>query len=226
MESSVDQQSITNEYESKRTEIEDILSCLRNLVVESKCSLEGNSFYTHATLDLYPCLYSKQLNLFWSGKQAEKRICEIGFNAGHSTMLLLLGNLYEDLNFTVFDIGHHKYTRPCLEYIKTRFSKVNFEYVEGDSTLTMPKWIESNRPLCGMYDVVHVDGGHSDHCIINDMKNSDVLVKINGIIIVDDSHCDNINRVINAYIHSGKYIEVGILKTEGYKHRIIRKIRI
>ena len=27
------------------------------------------------------------------------------------------------------------------------------------------------------YVIVHVDGGHSNHCISNDMKNTDLLVK-------------------------------------------------
>jgi len=56
-------------------------------------------------------------------------------------MLMLLGRNNSPLNFTVFDIGHHPYTKPSFEYIKSKFSHVNFEYVEGDSTTIMPEWI-------------------------------------------------------------------------------------
>lgn len=213
------------EYERKRDKKEQLLFDLKNIIIQQNYSLEGNCFYHHSTLNLYPELYSKQLNLFWCGKQATKNICEIGFNAGHSTMLILLGRDDTPLNFTIFDIGHHPYTRPCVEYIKKTFSHVNFEYVEGDSTITMPEWINKNTDLLHQYDVVHIDGGHDENCIYNDMKNADLLVKVNGILIVDDTYHEVINNYVNLYISSGKYVELNVSKTYGYQHRVIQKIQ-
>jgi hypothetical protein len=216
---------IQQEYESKNKEKEQYLNDLSQIVLNSNTLLEGNCFYYHQTLQLFNNLYTKQLNLYLCGKLATSNICEIGFNAGHSTMLLLLGRDKTPLNFTVFDIGVHAYTRPSLEYIKSKFLHVNFEYIEGDSTITMPEWINTNQTLCGKYDVVHVDGGHSEHCISNDMKNADILVKINGILIVDDTNDETINNYVNLYISNGNYIEVHILQTYGYKHRVIKKVK-
>jgi len=105
---------IESEYESKNDEKQIYLDELKNIIIESNTSLEGNCFYHHTTLNVFPELYSKQLNLFWCGKQAVENICEIGFNAGHSTMLMLLGRNNTPLNFTIFDIGHHIYTKPKL----------------------------------------------------------------------------------------------------------------
>jgi hypothetical protein len=192
-------------------------------VINSNSLLEGNCFYYHATLDEFPELYSKQLNLFWCGKQAVDNICEIGFNAGHSTMLLLLGRNNTPLNFTIFDIGHHLYTRPSYEYIRSKFSFVNFEYVKGDSTNTMPEWINNHSELMYKYDVVHVDGGHSEYCISNDMKNADLLLKKDGIMIIDDTNLETINNYVNSYILSGNYQEINLLSTYGYQHRVIKK---
>jgi hypothetical protein len=216
---------IKSEYESKNDEKEMYLEDLKNIIIRSNVHFEGNCFYYHGTLNRFPELYLKQLNLFWCGKQAVKNICEIGFNAGHSTMLMLLGRPNTPLNFTIFDIGHHLYTKPCFEYIKSKFSYVNFEYIEGDSTVIMPEWIKNNPELMYSYDVVHVDGGHSDHCIFNDMKNTDLLVKINGIVIIDDTDCDRINKFVDLYISSGNYIELNLLPTYGYQHRVIKKIK-
>jgi len=213
------------EYEGKNVEKQIYLDDLKNIIIKSNVSLEGNCFYHHTTLNVFPELYSKQLNLFWCGKQAFENICEIGFNAGHSTMLLLLGRNNAPLNFTIFDIGHHPYTKPSVEYIKSKFSYVNFEYIEGDSTITMPEWINNHKELMYKYDVVHVDGGHSEHCISNDMKNADLLVKKNGIVIVDDTNSDTINDYVNLYISNGNYIEINLLSTYGYQHRIIKKIK-
>jgi len=217
---------IIKDYENHSNEKQRILDDIKQLIIDSKCLLEGNSFYIHHSLKLFSDLYTKQLNLFWCGKQAKTRICEIGFNAGHSSMLMLLGRDKTPLEFTIFDIGQHAYTIPCLNYIKTQFQHINFEYVEGDSTLTMPNWILENQALLELYDVVHVDGGHSEYCISNDMKHADMLVKKGGIIIVDDTYIDYINMHVDLYLSSGVYREMNVLQTEGYPHRIIQKIDI
>ena len=221
-----DHAELAGEYDSFSDKKEDILDKLTHLILESKESLEGNAFCLDASLNLYPRLFTKQVNLFWSGKQATTRICEIGFNAGHSTMLLLLGRDTSPVDFTIFDIGTHRYTRPCVSYIQSVFPHVKFEYVEGDSTVTMPSWINTHKELIGSYDVIHVDGGHSEHCIINDMKNTDLLIKLNGIVIIDDTNLENhaINRCVDMYISTGRYVELDIIKTECYPHRILRKI--
>jgi hypothetical protein len=217
--------SIQSEYASKNDLMQMHLDCLKNVIIESNSSLEGNCFYHNGTLNLYHELYTKQLNLFWCGKQEIKNMCEIGFNAGHSSMLLLLGRNDKPLKFTIFDIGHHAYTRPCFEYIKKEFSNVNFEYIEGDSSITMPEWIQNNKEFIYKYDLVHVDGGHSEHCIFNDMKNADLLLKKNGIMIVDDTNYGVINSYVNFYLSSGNYIEVPVIPTKAHPHRVIQKIK-
>lgn len=216
--SAFDEAALKKEYHS--CEKQDYLDDLKKIIIESKTPLEGNSFYIHQSLNLYPDLYTKQLNLFWCGKQGS-RICEIGFNAGHSCLLMLLGRDTTPMDFTIFDIGEHAYTRPCFEYMRSQFQHVRFEFIEGDSTVTIPNWIEAKKPE--LYDVVHVDGGHSEHCITNDMKNADALVKMDGIVIIDDTNCEYINKCVELYLSTGKYSEIHVLKTKGYPHRIIRK---
>jgi hypothetical protein len=219
-----DENMLRNEYQScdsvKQKQIDD----LRQIIINSKELLQGNSFYLDRTLTIFPDLYNKQLNLFWCGKQALTKICEIGFNAGHSSMLMLLGRDDSPLDFTVFDIGEHSYTKPCLSYIEKAFEHVNFEYIEGDSTKTMPEWIKKNKMQIGLYDVVHVDGGHDESCIFNDMKNSDVLLKTGGIMIIDDTNVGHINKYVDFYISNGAYREMNIIRTFGYPHRILQKL--
>jgi hypothetical protein len=108
-----DVDAIVNEYNSMNHETHGHLNNIQSIIVDCNTPLEGNSFYIHNSLTLYPGLYSKQLNLFWCGKQGD-RICEIGFNAGHSVLLMLLGRDKTPVDFTIFDIGEHSYTRPCL----------------------------------------------------------------------------------------------------------------
>ena len=217
-----DEVAIKNYYENCSRQKLKLLEDIIQIVVDSTCSLEGNAFYVNNSINLYPDLYTKQLNLFWCGQHASTKICEIGFNAGHSSMLMLLGRDKTPIDFTIFDIGHHTYTKPCLQYLQSQFQHVNFEYIEGDSTVTMPKWIEDNQTKLGVYDVVHVDGGHTEHCISNDMKNADLLVKKGGIVIIDDTNYPEINKYVDLYLSNG-YREMDVLKTIGYPHRIIQK---
>jgi predicted O-methyltransferase YrrM len=76
--------------------------------------------------------------------------------------------------------------------------------------------------MCGTYDVVHVDGGHTLHCIQNDMKNAMKLVRKGGMVIVDDVYIPYIQDIANSYISQCE--DVPILTTIGYTHRILRKV--
>jgi tRNA(Leu) C34 or U34 (ribose-2'-O)-methylase TrmL len=114
------------EYDSFSDRMGVIINDLKELIVDSNDTLEGNCFYYNCSLTLCKEQYTKQVNLFAFGKGAETRICEIGFNAGHSTILILLGREKTALNYTIFDIDHHAYTRPCFEYVERQFQNVNF----------------------------------------------------------------------------------------------------
>ena len=211
---------LAQEYAEKYPEMLIYLEDLKQIILEHipETEFEGNSFYHHQSIREYPELYNKQLNLFWCGKQTPARICEIGFNAGHSAMLLLMAS--SATTFTVFDIGHHRYTQTCLNYIEHIFPHVAFEYIVGDSTRTMPTQMDGRIQT---YDLVHVDGGHSEFCATSDMKHADILLKPGGIMVVDDTDAPQINGLVETYLASGKYEVVDVLKTFGYPHRIIRK---
>jgi len=186
--------------------------------------LEGNCFYKHRTLNINTDFYNKRVNLFWCGTQIDTKVCEIGFNAGHSAMLFLMGCTSPNVDFTVFDIGTHIYVDKAFEYSKKKFPDVHFEYVKGNSIQTIPEWIQNNTDKVNTYDVVHVDGGHTEECIVNDMKNADILVKKGGIIVIDDSSHIPIQNCIDRYLQLPRYEEVRVLKTFGNPHRIIRKV--
>ena len=209
----------------KTDEFQNTIIDLENIIVNSNELLEGNYMYDHNTLNLSNFMQEKQINLFWAGSTAEKRILEIGFNAGHSTLLMLLGRDDSNLQFTIFDIGRHSYTKPAYEYLQNKFRNVEFEYIEGDSIITLPKWTENHTDLYNQYDVIHVDGGHDEECIINDMKNTVPLLKINGIMIIDDTYSGHINNCINYYVDNGILEDVDVLPTNYLKHRVVLKIK-
>lgn len=207
--------------EYKAIDKTDILKNIMSIVEGTRYYLEGNCFYEHNTFNLHPSLFNKQVNLYWCGKQVKTHICEIGFNAGHSSMLFLLG-IKTPVQYTVFDLGCHPYTRPCLDYIANRFQNTLIQYVEGNSMETMPFFLQDDQ-YKGIYDVVHVDGGHTEPCMKSDMKYADQLLKNKGILIVDDTHMDYIYKEVDRFISTGNYKELHLLKSEGYEHRILIK---
>ena len=213
------------EYNSAQDKVNKYLANLKSIIEHTGELLEGNAFYIHHSFTLFPELFTKQVNLFWCGKQAKTKICEIGFNGGHSAMLMLLGRAPSPIDFTIFDICYHGYAKPCFNYIKHSFPHVNFEFVEGNSIEEMPRWIDKHPESKGTYDVIHVDGGHTEECIRHDMMNADQLVKLNGIIIVDDTNNFYINLYADIYLSYGKYVELDVLTTAGYPHRILQKIK-
>ena len=208
-----------NEYDNS---INNILSDLEGIILDDT-NFEGNCFYFNKTFIRKKELFNKQLNLFWIGTENHSNICEIGFNAGHSTLLLLLSN-NKNINFTIFDINSHSYTEKCFEYIKNKFVDVNFEFVEGDSSVSIPKWIDNTKKF-EHFDVIHIDGCHQIDIVTKDFANSIKILKKNGLLIIDDVQKEHINNLVNTYILTGSFEELThFFETTLYPHRILKKI--
>jgi hypothetical protein len=123
----------------------------------------------------------------------------------------------------IFDINEHAYTVPCLEYLKTAFPEANFKFFKGDSTVELPAFIAGNPGL--RVDLVHVDGGHFEHCIRSDFGCAERLVRSGGNIIVDDTNDPVINRFVEIALHvTGGYKEVAMYESlPMYPHRILQR---
>jgi len=234
---SIDLELQGNKFTQHVSQIISFLNDINEIVIETNENLEGNSFYLDKTFELKDYLIPKQLNLFSIGKLDSTHICEIGFNAGHSTFLILLGKeLKNSLVYTIFDIAEHSYTKPCFSYIQKKFPDIKFEFIEGDSTIKMPEYIDKNSSVVASYDIIHLDGGHDETYILSDMKYSDILLKVGGLLIVDDTNVPHINKCVDSYIQLGKYTDISssYFPTEAKNnytneidilHRILQKIK-
>jgi predicted O-methyltransferase YrrM len=223
--------NINDYYNLNKNAIYDIYTNLNNIALDicDNNNIEGN----YNTFD-YKCNNSikyseyKQANLLWCSKNNlnNANICEIGFNTGHSSIIILEGHKNKIKNFTIFDINYHPYMKPCFNYIKDKYKNVNINLIEGDSIQTIPEWINNNNNSIGTFSLIHIDGGHSKECIENDMKNADILISYNGIIIIDDTNYNDINDCVDFYIKNKNYEEIFLLEIDkNYidPHRIIKK---
>jgi hypothetical protein len=185
--------------------------------------LEGNCVYKNQTLEADPLLDSKRRNLERAASFAS-RICEIGFNAGHSALAFLLA-ADPKTTFVFFDLGEHAYTRPCFQHLQQTFPGVAMQAVYGDSRTTLPRWIQANPAAVGSFDVVHVDGGHSLECATSDLFAAYLLAKPGGIIILDDINNSDIISAVNVWMREGLLnIDASYEVTALYPHAVLRKM--
>ena len=152
---------------------------------------EGNIFMIHHTTNYTTTFINKAKNIsnLVLNKNI-KNVMEIGFNSGFSTLLMLLTN--PNMCISCFDLGEHTYTIPCFEKIKETFGdRINITI--GDSTKTLQN-VNDN------YDLIHIDGGHSNEVANSDIMNSYRLSKPGSILIMDNYDFPNLHKLWDKYI--------------------------
>jgi len=163
---------------------------LLDIIRNSGEKLEGNIFMTHHTTEYTDKFINKTKNISNLVLNKDiKTVMEIGFNAGFSTLLMLLSN--DTIKITCYDLGEHLYTRPCFEKLKETFGD-RIHLVIGDSTKTLKDVNET-------YDIIHIDGGHSTEVAQSDIVQSYRLAKKGTIFIMDDYNFENLHTLWDEY---------------------------
>jgi predicted O-methyltransferase YrrM len=157
--------------------------------------LEGNIFMFHHTTTYTDQFHEKVKNIatLVLNKKVRK-VLEIGFNAGFSTLLMLLCN--PELHITCADLGEHAYTRPCFDQLKESFGD-RIQLVLGDSRETVPQ-------IDGTFDLIHIDGGHSPDVARNDIVQSYRLANKGTVLIMDDYNFPDLHTLWDEYVESLK----------------------
>ncbi len=148
-------------------------------------------------------------------------ICEIGFNAGHSLLAMILVN--PNAQYVLFDLGVHKYSKVCFNYLKRKFPKIKMEIYWGDSRETLSTYQIKNPRV--KFDMIHIDGCHKQEVYSVDWKNSLRVSSPGSLLIFDDTDDNKINYFIDTEIGKGVVREAeGFLQTFGYEHRILVRL--
>jgi predicted O-methyltransferase YrrM len=186
------------------------------IIHNTKENLEGNIFMLHNTTKYTNVYEKKKKNI--SNLVLNKNITnvmEIGFNAGFSTLLMLISN--PNLKITCFDLGLHKYTKPCYDKIKETFGdRINL--ILGDSKKTLPT-------INNHFELIHIDGGHSTDVAESDIINSYRLSKQGTILIMDDYDFSNLRILWDKYIdqYDLKLVNVSIFDTKQQDIKYVNK---
>jgi hypothetical protein len=184
------------------------LRALNKIIISHGNIFEGSNFYwqgTHIEEDLLPTesLAAARRNV-WRAVRFKKSVFEIGVNAGHTALLMLMSG--PDVKYTGVDICINPYVADCAAYLSQQFPD-RFRFFKGDSREVLPAMI--NSPLRGTFDLFHVDGGHSVEACRADINN--VLLLAGGArahLLLDDI---NAEWIFDAYC---EFVLNGPLQTE------------
>ena len=146
-------------------------------------NIEGNILSSN---DYIPKIY----NLFTAAREVKSgRILEIGFNAGFSTIIMLLANPM--VHVTAIDICVHPYVKWCVNIVQELFPN-RLTFIEGDSKSIFPQ---------GIFGLIHIDGDHSIEGATCDLRNA---LSIQGaLIILDDTNYPHIAQLWNDAVSRG-----------------------
>lgn len=176
-----------------------IIKSLDDIVRASGDVFEGNCFYIHTTFDSTPERVNKQTNLVNISKKANN-ILEIGFNAGHSTLLMLLSN--PECHVSIVDICQHPYTLPCYNLLKTLFPW-RLHLYPGPSAHVMMEKLDAEP-----FDLIHIDGAHDEYLASIDFENSRKKSRPGTIVVFDDTDIPHLKKIWDRYIENQVVTEI------------------
>ncbi|MGL5509683.1 MAG: glycosyltransferase, partial [Microcoleaceae cyanobacterium] len=189
------------------------LDKLHEIVANTGEALEGNCFYLHQTLQTDERLVNKQRNIY-SLAHISQQILEIGFNAGHSSLIMLLANPRAEI--TAFDICWHEYTQLCFDYLVSVFPG-RLKLIPGSSTETIPLYYQEHPQQ--KFDLLHIDGSHEKEIANSDFHNCMQLARHESYVIWDDVQSSILKGLWDEYVKLG-YVKplTGMLETYLYEH--------
>jgi len=185
------------EHEPFFTQYHDAYRELNRIAMSTGELVEGSLFNDNAVSELpdvpVPHLRYRRRN-FAKYMSTGRNLLEVGFNAGHSALLALTVN--PSLIYTGIDIGKHRYTRLCYDFLKKELGSRIHLYI-GDSRNMLP------RTESGKFDRFHIDGGHTPEVGHADLASVMKGAPINSIILFDDAAADHVVSLISFYVLTG-----------------------
>ena len=156
---------------------------------------------------------SSMTQAWWLAQQAQSatvnRICEVGFNGGHSALAMLLSA--PKATMISFDLMSKSYTPACHLILRLLFPQRHV-LIEGYSNLTIPRFIQQN--LHERCDLIFIDGGHLEVDALSDLLYVSFLASKQHLLVMDDvgcasSFCVGPSRAWNAFVAAGRVLQRG-----------------
>lgn len=159
------------------------------------------------------CFISLVTKLYLKKHKKDFNLLEIGFAYGTSTLMFM--NQYKKYkrlkSYDIVDMNQStQWNSIGIKNVKNFMNhekiKLDYQLYEIDSTKILPK-------LTKEYDIIFIDGGHDYKTVIQDLNNSNRLLKKNGIMIIDDIlHKDVKNALLDFLKNNKNYQKIKVAK--------------
>jgi len=113
------------------------------------------------------------------------KIMEIGFNAGHSSSIIL--SLFDDVYVHSYDICMFEITQKNADIVKSKFGE-RFSFTKANSLDLKPEVING-------HDILFIDGSHDLPYIQNDLKLA--FKSTIEYVVIDDLQNKNVKATFN-----------------------------
>lgn len=114
-------------------------------------------------------------------QQKVNTVCELGFNAGHSSLLFLL--TVPNARVISFDLGDIPWARWGGALLNTTHGH-RFEYVMGNSAVTIPKYAKAHPEV--KCDLLLIDGGKEYNLRKADLNNFRTMSNTGSTLLFDE----------------------------------------
>ena len=154
--------------------------------------------------------HASQVDFYWRAAASPtiRTVCEVGFNAGHSTAVWLSANPTAVVHsFDLFAI-HPGFGLRCVAELRRRFGAHRLIIHQGDSLKTVPA---TPLPRC---DLVHVDGKHNYENTLHDFLNLLPRASPHAVFLFDDQ-CDAQNCTVPSFVPGEPTLATCDLVTSG-----------
>lgn len=176
---------------SKISTWEEILSFHGQLVTDIYIQ-ETDAFYRQA-LETYKedWTYLDLVNVLYTATKLvkPKNYLEIGVRRGRSACVVVRGN--SEVNIYAFDMWIENYAgveNPGPNYVSQQLKEHGHTgevtFIDGNSRKTIPQFFDENPEI--MFDLINVDGDHSDEGAKIDLDNVISRLNIGGVLVFDD----------------------------------------
>jgi predicted O-methyltransferase YrrM len=141
---------------------------------------------------------------------------EIGFNAGHSSTIILTAN--PKMKLISLDICRYAYTLPCAKHLHEKF-KDRFGFTKGSS-----QEILKGKKLNVNLDFIHVDGGHGLNDFYFDIDWSEKNLVKGGRLLVDDAYLPDYVKYLAYKIEQGIFKQTNPKRKSSGENVLLEKL--
>lgn len=134
---------------------------------------------------------SAKISAWQTINQQVAHTIELGFNAGHSTVLAMSANT--NLWYTSIDVCIHSYTRPCARVVAELYGS-RFQFLAGGSALHLPRLSPTGRRT-----LFAIDAGHRARDLELDLYNTLRLLRSGDSVWIDDTDRPELAAVVRDY---------------------------